>query len=79
MSPSLTPHAESYLLDWGVTLLIGGGVCLLLGSFIGWIIWRNTRKFAEKVEEGNRAAFADYEKTSDEISRIKSELSGAKE
>jgi len=28
----------------------------------------------QRVEERNRAAFADYERTSDEISRIKSEL-----
>jgi len=74
MSPTLTPSAEAYLLDWGMTLVIGGAVCLLLGCFIGWIIWKNTRKFTEKVEEGNRAAFAEYEKTSDEISKIKSEL-----
>jgi hypothetical protein len=76
MSPSLTRSAESYLIDWGMTLLLGGGACLLLGCFIGWIIWKNTLKFTEKIEGGNRAALADYEKTSDEISRIKSELSG---
>ncbi|MDP4790959.1 MAG: hypothetical protein NWQ35_09050 [Verrucomicrobiales bacterium] len=75
MSPTLTPSAEIYLLDWGITLLIGGVVCLLLGCFIGWIIWKNTRKFTEKIEEGNRTALADYEKTSDEISKIKSGLS----
>ena len=75
MSQTLTPSAEIYLLDWGITLLIGGGVCLLLGCFIGWIIWKNTRKFTEKIEEGNRTALADYEKTSDEISKIKSGLS----
>ena len=75
MSPTLTPSAEIYLLDWGITLLIGGGVCLLLGCFIGWIIWKNTRKFTEKIEEGNRTALADYENTSDEISKIKSGLS----
>ena len=79
MSSTLTPSAESYLIDWGMTLLIGGGVWLLLGCFIGWIIWKNTRTFTEKIEEGNRAALADYEKTSDEISRIKSELSGGAE
>ena len=75
MYPTITPSAEIYLLDWGITLLIGGGVCLLLGCFIGWIIWKNTRKFTEKIEEGNRTALADYEKTSDEISKIKSGLS----
>ena len=75
MSPTLTPSAEIYLLDWGITLLIGGVVCLLLGCFIGWIIWKNTRKFTEKIEEGNRTALADYEKTSDEISKIKSGIS----
>lgn len=75
MSAFLTPSAENYLLDWGITLLIGGAVCLLFGCFVGWIIWKNTRKLTEKIEEGNRTAFADYEKTSDEISKIKSELS----
>lgn len=79
MTPFLTPAAEKYLLDWGITLLLGGTLCLLLGCFIGWIIWKNTRKLTEKIEEGNRAAFADYEKTSDEISKIKSELSAASE
>lgn len=74
MSFSLTPSVESYLIDWGITLATGGLVCLLAGLFIGWIIWKNTRKFLEKVEDGNRVAFADYEKTSDEISKIKSEL-----
>lgn len=75
MSSSFTPAAENFLLDWGITLAVGGVVCLLLGCFIGWIIWKNTRRYTEKVEEGNRSALADYEKTSDEISRIKSELS----
>ncbi len=74
MSFSLTPSVESFLVDWSITFIIGGIVCLIGGLFIGWIIWNNTRKFLEKVEEGNRTAFADYEKTSDEISRIKSEL-----
>ena len=79
MSSFLAPSAENYLLDWGVTLLIGGTICLLIGCFAGWIIWKNTRKFTEKIEEGNRAAFADYEKTSDEISKIKSELAAGSE
>ncbi|NLT69846.1 MAG: hypothetical protein GXX91_04035 [Verrucomicrobiaceae bacterium] len=79
MTPFLTPAVEKYLLDWGITLLLGGALCLFLGCFIGWIIWKNTRKLTEKIEEGNRAAFADYEKTSDEISKIKSELSAASE
>lgn len=74
MSFSLTPSVETFLIDWSITLVAGGLVCLLAGLFIGWIIWKNTRKFLEKVEGGNRVAFADYEKTSDEISRIKSEL-----
>ncbi|MEQ1840300.1 MAG: hypothetical protein ABL994_07825, partial [Verrucomicrobiales bacterium] len=65
---------ESFLFDWSITFALGGAFCLIIGVFIGWIIWKNTRKFLEKVEGGNRVAFADYEKTSDEISRIKSEL-----
>ncbi len=79
MSPSLTPSAESYLLDWSITLALGGGCCLIIGIFIGWIIWNNTRKLSEHVEAKNRAAFADYEKTSDEISKIKSELAAGGE
>ncbi len=71
---NLTPAAENFLLEWGITLAIGGAVCVFLGSFIGWIIWRNGRRFSQAVEEKNRSAFAEYEKTADEISRIKSEL-----
>lgn len=66
--------AERFLYDWGLTLTIGGGICLFLGLFVGWIIWRNTRSFAETVESGNREAFAEYETTSDEVSKIKAEL-----
>lgn len=71
---NITPAAESYLIEWGITLAMGGGICVFLGCLIGWIIWRNGRKFSQAVEEKNRTAFAEYEKTSDEISRIKSEL-----
>lgn len=79
MSPTLSRSAESYLLDWSITLAIGGAICLIMGFFIGWIIWKNTRKLSERVEEKNRAAFADYEKTNDEISKIKSELASGGE
>lgn len=75
MNTTARTSVESYLIDWGVTLAIGGAVFLVIGCLIGWIIWKNSRTFAEQVEERNRKAFADYEKTSDEISRIKSELS----
>jgi hypothetical protein len=74
MDSFLTPAAERFLVEWSVTLAAGGAVCVLLGCFSGWIIWRKGRRFCEAVEAKNRAAFADYEKTSDEISRIKSEL-----
>ncbi len=74
MKRFLPPSAESYLIDWGLTLAIGGAVCAVFGLFCGWIIWRNARRLTQRVEERNRAAFADYERTSDEISRIKSEL-----
>jgi hypothetical protein len=70
----ITPAAESYLIEWCITVAIGGGICLVPGCLIGWIIWRNGRKMAQSVEEKTRGALADYEKTSDEISRIKSEL-----
>jgi len=75
MAPTLSPSAETFLFDWSITFAIGGAFCLIIGFFIGWIIWKNSRTFAEQVEERNRKAFSDYEKTSDEISRIKSELS----
>ena len=74
MTQFLTPSAESYLIDWGITLAAGGAICVFFGMLCGWIIWRKSRRFAQHVEEKNRTAFADYEKTSDEISRIKSEL-----
>ena len=77
MTPEITPSLENYLKDWSITLAIGGGICLFLGFFVGWIIWKNTRKFTEKVEKENRDAMSDFEKTSDEISRIKAELTAA--
>ena len=75
MNPTdLSPAVERYLIDWAITIAIGGVICSILGFFVGWIIWRNTRKFAEKVETDNREALEDYERTSEEISRIKQEL-----
>lgn len=79
MSPNISPSLETYLIDWGITLAIGGGICLLIGFLIGWIIWRNTRKFTERVETDNREALSEYERTSVEISRIKAELSAGEQ
>lgn len=76
MKSFFTPSAESYLFDWGLTFAIGGTLFVVFGFVSGWIIWRNARSFTQTVEERNRTAFADYEKTSDEISRLKSELVG---
>jgi hypothetical protein len=76
MKAFLTPSAETYLVDWGLTFAIGGALFVVMGFVSGWIIWRNARIFSQRVQERNRAAFADYEKTSDEISRLKSELVG---
>lgn len=75
MSSFLTPSSEAYLIDWGLTLAMGGGLCAIFGLLCGWIIWRNARNLTERVEERNRAALSDYEKSSDEVSRLKSELS----
>lgn len=75
MNP-LTPNTERFLFDGGISLTIGGLIFLLLGTFLGWIIWRNACRLAQSVEERNRAAIADFERSSDEISRIKSELAG---
>lgn len=72
--PSISTSLEHYLRDWGITIAASGLVCLLLGAFVGWIIWRNTRKFTERVETENREALADYERSSDEISRVKAEI-----
>lgn len=77
--PTLSAPLENYLRDWGITIAAAGFVCLLLGVFVGWIIWRNTRKFAERVETENRDALADYERSSDEISRVKAEISSDQE
>lgn len=74
MQPRLTPSSEAFLLDWAIILAMGGTLCVFLGFLSGWIIWRNSRRMAVSVEAKNRLALSDYEKTSDEISRIKSEL-----
>ena len=77
MSNQLTPESTDFLITWGLTFFIAGGVCALVGIVAGWIIWRNTRKMTEVIEAGNRVALADYEKMSDEVSRIRGELSGS--
>lgn len=74
MNSFLTPAAERYLLDWSAALSAGGALFVLAGLLIGWIIWRNARRLALDVEEKNRTALSDYEKTSEEVSRVKSEL-----
>jgi len=71
----MTPKLETFFIDWSITFAIGGGVCALIGFFAGWIIWKNTRKLTEKIESQNRDAMGDYEKTSDEVSKIRAELS----
>lgn len=78
MTDQFTPEGIDFLLSWGITFAIAGAACAALGSLVGWIIWRNTRKVAEAIEAGNRDAFADYENMSDEVSRIRAELSGSK-
>lgn len=77
--PPISEPLENYLRDWGITIAGAGFVCFLLGVFAGWIIWRNTRRFAESVETKNREALADYERSSDEISRVKAEISDDKD
>lgn len=74
MIPEPQNPSERFLLDWGLMFALGGGICVVMGLFVGWIIWRNARKLAEEVESGNREAFAEYETTSDEVSKIKAEL-----
>lgn len=78
MTEQFTPEGIDFLLSWGLTFAILGAICALLGTVVGWIIWRNTRKVTEVIEAGNRDAFADYETMSDEVSRIRAELSGSK-
>tara|TARA_R110002096_G_scaffold45372_34_gene121968 strand:- start:2603 stop:2827 length:225 start_codon:yes stop_codon:yes gene_type:complete len=70
MSPSL----ENFVKDWSITLAMGGGICALIGLVAGWIIWKNARRFTERLEADNRDAIAEYERTSDEISKIRAEL-----
>ena len=77
--PPISEPLENYLREWGVTIAGAGFVCMILGIFAGWIIWRNTRRFAERVETKNREALADYERSSDEISRVKAEISDDKD
>ncbi|MDF1823659.1 MAG: hypothetical protein P1U68_03395 [Verrucomicrobiales bacterium] len=74
-----TPASEHFLTDWGLTIGISGSICALIGIVVGWIIWKNTRRFTENIENGNREAYADYERTSDEMSKIKAELSGTED
>jgi hypothetical protein len=77
MSNQLTPEGTDFLITSGLTFSITGGACALVGIVVGWLIWRNLRKMTEVVEAGNRDALADYEKMSDEVSRIRAELSGS--
>ncbi len=77
MSNQLTPESADFLTASGLTFFIAGGVCTLVGIVAGWIIWRNLRKMTEVIEAGNRDALADYEAMSDEVSRIRAELSGS--
>ncbi len=79
MSPEITPEFTEFLKEWGITLGIAGGICLLIGTVAGWIIWRNTRKITEKIEKENRVALNDFERTSDEISKIKASIMDAAE
>ncbi|MDF1850319.1 MAG: hypothetical protein P1U85_05745 [Verrucomicrobiales bacterium] len=74
MIPEPQTAEEAFLYEWGLNLGTWGAICVVFGLFAGWIIWRNTRRLAEKVESGNREAFAEYENTSDEVSKIKAEL-----
>ncbi len=77
--PPISEPLENYFREWGITIAGAGFICMILGIFAGWIIWRNTRKFAERVETKNREALADYERSSDEISRVKAEISDDKD
>ncbi|MDF1859744.1 MAG: hypothetical protein P1U87_05985 [Verrucomicrobiales bacterium] len=76
MSSDLPPETQDFLITWGATFAIAGLCFALIGIVAGWIIWKNTRKVTEEIEAGNRDALADYETTSDEVSKIRAELSG---
>lgn len=76
---ALTPIVERYLLDWGLAYLIGGGVFLCLGALLGWMLWKSAQRKTELLEERNRTAMADFERSCDEISRIKSELAAGED
>lgn len=71
----MTPELETFFIDWSTTFAIGGGVCVLLGLVTGWIIWKNSCKLTEEIESRNRDALGDYEKSSDEVAKIRAELS----
>jgi len=75
MYPEITPEFTDFLKVWVIVLTVGGAFFLLLGTVVGWIIWKNTRKFTEKLEKENRIALSEFERTSDEISKIKASLS----
>ena len=66
---------DSFLKDWAIVYLLGGGTIVVAGVVFGCLIWRKNRTAAEKIEEGNREAMAQFEKASDRALRLKSELS----
>ena len=67
----------SFLKDWAIVYLLGGGVVVVVGLVFGCLIWQKNRTAAEKIEGGNREAMAQFEKASDRALRLKSELSNA--
>ena len=66
---------DRFLKDWAMLYLIGGAVFVFSGLIMGCIIWRKYRKTAEQVEEKNREAMGRFEEISDQVSRLKAELS----
>lgn len=78
MLDRLDSTTEDFFLTWGANIAVVGGACLLLGMVAGWIIWRKTRTLTEKIESGNREALADFETSSDDVSKIRAELSGSR-
>lgn len=77
MELNLTTEAETFFSDFAIAFSLVGAVFVIFGSIVGYMIWKKTRRLTEEIESGNRDAMSDFERTSDEMSRIKAGIKDA--